>query len=101
MRKIGLAAALLFGAILVGLAGCSNTQGTAADPDLTHETVDYKNNTDPQNTGAGSGAIGKPPEAEGIPVGGESASQALVKGTDSANSAAVALRADKPETTTK
>ena len=94
MRKSGFIAAVLLGAVLAGLAGCSNTQGTAADPELTHETVDYKNNTDPQNTGAGSGTIGKPPEAEGISIGGESASQSLVKGTDNSNSAALTLSSE-------
>jgi len=87
MRRRG----LMVGAVCViawaGLAGCENTQGTSANPDLTRESVNYKNNDDPQNTAAGSGVIGKPPEAGSVNIGGEPASQASIKGTDNANSA--------------
>lgn len=65
----------------VGLSGCSNWQGTSADPDLLSETTDYKNNDDPQNTGAGAGAMAKPLEGPTTNMGGESPSQSAVKGT--------------------
>jgi hypothetical protein len=65
----------------IGIAGCSNWQGTSADPDLLSESNDYKNNDDPQNTGAGAGAVAKPSEGPTTNMGGESPSQTAVKGT--------------------
>ena len=64
----------------IGFAGCSNWQGTSADPDLLSESTDYKNN-DPQNTGAGAGAVAKPSEGPTTSMGGRSPSQTAVKGT--------------------
>lgn len=85
MRVRRLAVLKIVGAALavscVGLMGCENTQGTSADPDLTRESLTYKNNDDPQNTGAGAGAVGKPPDGPTTNMGGESPSQTLVKGT--------------------
>ena len=87
MRKPGF---MLIGAALslatAGLMGCENTQGTSANPEITQESANYKNNDDPQNTGAGSGSIGKPPTGPTNSIGGESATQAAVKGTDTNNS---------------
>jgi len=65
----------------IGLTGCSNWQGTSADPDLLSEKTDYKNNDDPQNTGAGAGSMNKPSEGPTTNMGGESPSQTAVKGT--------------------
>jgi hypothetical protein len=48
---------------------------------LLSETNNYKNNDDPQNTGAGAGAVGKPEEGPTTNMGGESPSQTAVKGT--------------------
>ena len=67
--------------LVIGLAGCSNWQGTSADPDLLSESTEYKNNDDPQNTGAGAGAVAKPPAGPTTNMGGESPSQSAVKGT--------------------
>ncbi len=82
LRRFAVAA---FTLSVMGLAGCENTQGTASDPDMIKETVAYKDNDDPQNTGAGAGTANKPPQGPTSSMGGESASQAAAKGTGPAN----------------
>lgn len=84
MRQRALALGVIIALGGMGLAGCDNTQGTSANPEIIQEHVDYKDNNDPQNTGAGAGLIGKPPAPPSNVVGGETASQAEVKGTDNA-----------------
>ena len=82
MRTRGMVFCAAVALLSMGLAGCENTQGTAANPDLTKETVNYKGNEDPQNTGAGGGSVGKPMADTSSYPGGESPSQAKVKGTE-------------------
>lgn len=95
MRKGRVVVIVALALLSIGLAGCSNTQGTAANPDLTKESVNYKNNEDPQNTGAGSGSIGKPnPNTSSFP-GSESPSQSQIKGTASAPEAAQSVPGKK------
>lgn len=81
-RGILLGATLAVG--LLALTGCDNTQGTSATPEMLHETTSYSNGGDSQNTGAGSGMMLKPAPVVGARMGGDTPSQALVKGTDSA-----------------
>ena len=81
VRRWMVTAAAAMSISCVGLTGCSNWQGTSADPDLLQETTAYKNNDDPQNTGAGAGAVEKPLEGPTTNMGGESPSQSAVKGT--------------------
>jgi hypothetical protein len=82
MQKRGMVFCAAAALLSIGLAGCSNTQGTASNPDLTKESVNYKGNEDPQNTGAGGGSVGKPVADTNSYPGGESPSQAKIKGTD-------------------
>ena len=82
-RGILLGATLALG--LMALAGCDNTQGTSANPDMLPETTTYTDNNNPQNTGAGAGTMAKPKPMTGNMMGGDSPSQAQVKGTDNSN----------------
>ncbi len=95
MRKGRVVVTVALALLSIGLAGCENTQGTAANPDLTKESVNYKNNEDPQNTAAGSGSIGKPIANTSSFPGGESPSQAQIKGTNAAPEAVQSVPAKR------
>ena len=87
MRNRGVLTGALLALGLMTLAGCDNTQGTAANPEMLHETTAYTDNNNPQNTGAGAGVMLKPELPPADMKGGDSPSQAQVKGTDNANGA--------------
>ena len=87
MRMRGLLAGAVAALGILLLAGCDNTQGTSANPDLVRESAAYSNNDDPQNTGAGSGSVVKPPAPTANQSNGETPSLEHVKGTDDATGA--------------
>jgi hypothetical protein len=87
MRNRGMILGATLALGLMALAGCDNTQGTSANPDMLHETINYTDNGNPQNTGSGSGMMIKPSPTTGKLTGGDTPSQAVVKGTDDATGA--------------